>query len=94
MSISEAKRLHNRKYYREHSKNIKLSKRKLTIEETILADLAIAERRAWDYLGHSNFQKFGYWAEIWTYLNKLSGENRLNPWHEIVKQAKEVTANA
>lgn len=48
-----------------------------------------AESKAWDSLARYKFQMFGYWAAIWVHLNKLSGRNEPNPWHSLVKQARE-----
>lgn len=47
--------------------------------------------KAWDSLSRYKFQMFGYWAAIWVHLNKISGTNAPNPFHELVKVAREVT---
>jgi hypothetical protein len=52
------------------------------------AEIDSAERKAWDSLARYKFQMFGYWAAIWVHLNRISGENRPNPFKNIVKMAK------
>lgn len=54
----------------------------------LLAELALAERRAWDSLGKYKFQMFGYWAAIWVHLNRIGGFKKPNPWRELVKGAR------
>lgn len=59
----------------------------------LLNELAEAERRAWNSLARYKFQMFGYWVAIWVHLNRITGENRPNPWRELVHQARQnVTA--
>ena len=48
-----------------------------------------AETKAWDSLAKYKFQMFGYWASIWVHLNRISGENRPNPWKPLVSQARQ-----
>jgi len=62
--------------------------------ERLIAELEEAERKAWDALARYKFQMFGYWAAVWVHLNRISGENRRNPWRKLVlvarsKQTKE-----
>lgn len=62
--------------------------------EQIVAELRIhlddAEQKAWDALSRYKFQMFGYWASIWTHLNRISNANRPNPWRKLVQLAREV----
>ena len=48
-----------------------------------------AEFKAWDSLARYKFQMFGYWAAIWVHLNRVSGENRPNPFRSLVNLAKD-----
>ncbi len=59
------------------------------IVRLLKADLDEAELKAWDSLSRYKFQMFGYWAAIWVHLNRITGENRSNPWRELVQRAKE-----
>jgi hypothetical protein len=64
----------------------------LTTNETIkllIEGLDEAEQKAWDSLARYKFQMFGYWAAIWVHLNRISGENRPNPWKKLVSAARE-----
>lgn len=90
MPISEAKRKANKEYYRAHRKEVLKSKRKMTTEELLIAELNDAERKAWDSLSRYKFHMFGYWAAVWVHLNRISGEHRPNPWAELVQIAREV----
>lgn len=56
--------------------------------ERLVIELDEAERRAWDSLARYKFQMFGYWAGVWVHLNRISGENRPNPWRELVFTAR------
>jgi len=47
-----------------------------------------ADRKAWESLARYKFQMFGYWASVWVHLNKISGQNRPNPWKPIVIEAR------
>lgn len=51
--------------------------------------IAEAEAKAWDSLARYKFQMFGYWAAIWVHLNRISGQNRPNPWRGLVALARE-----
>ncbi len=55
---------------------------------SLQAELYEAERKAWDALGRYKFAMFGYWAGVWVHLNRVSGENRPNPWRELVLRAR------
>lgn len=55
----------------------------------VVRELNDAEKKAWDALSRYKFQMFGYWAAIWVHLNRISGENRPNPWRELVMKARE-----
>jgi len=52
------------------------------------AALDEADRKAWEALARYKFMMFGYWAAIWVHLNKISGQNRQNPWMPIVIEAR------
>lgn len=52
------------------------------------AALDEADRKAWEALARYKFQMFGYWASVWVHLNKISGQNRQNPWKPIVHEAR------
>lgn len=56
--------------------------------EFLLPAMEEAERKALDALGRYKFQMFGYWAEIWVHLNKLSGLRKPNPFNVLVKAAR------
>ena len=60
----------------------------MSTDARILAELELAERKAWDALGRYKFQMFGYWAAIWVHLNRLGGFKRKNPWKSLVLQAR------
>lgn len=60
----------------------------VVIGEAVLHELDEAECKAWDALSRYKFQMFGYWAAIWVHLNRISGENRPNPWRELVMKAR------
>lgn len=52
------------------------------------AALDEADRKAWEALARYKFMMFGFWAAFWVHLNKISGQNRSNPWKPIVIQAR------
>lgn len=58
------------------------------MQEKLVAELDEAERKAIDSLARYKFQMFGYWAAIWVHLNRLSGQNRPNPFRQLVTVAK------
>ncbi len=51
-------------------------------------EIDVAEQKAWDSLARYKFHMFGYWAAIWVHLNRISGENRPNPFRDAVSLAK------
>lgn len=55
------------------------------------AEMAVAERKAWDALGRYKFQMFGYWAAIWVHLNHIGGFKKPNPFKRAVLLAREVS---
>jgi hypothetical protein len=59
-----------------------------TAIQAITMELDEAERKAWDSLSRYKFNMFGYWAAIWVHLNRISGENRPNPWKKLVQEAR------
>lgn len=52
------------------------------------AELAEAEKKAWDSLARYKFQMFGYWAAIWVHVNRMGGFKRQNPFSKLVKEAR------
>ena len=58
------------------------------MNEKLIQELDEAEQKAWDNLSRYKFNMFGYWAAIWVHLNRISGENRANPFKELVKLAR------
>ena len=52
-------------------------------------ELDKAEKRAWDALARYKFMMFGYWVAIWVHLNRISEQNRPNPWRELVLLARQ-----
>lgn len=58
------------------------------IAAELLAELDVAEAKAWDALSRYKFQMFGYWAAIWVHLNRIGGFKRPNPWATLVVQAR------
>ena len=55
--------------------------------------LAEAERKAWDSLSRYKFVMFGYWCGVWVHLNRVSGQQRSNPWRPLIKLAQEHVRN-
>jgi len=47
-----------------------------------------AEAKAHKNLSQYRFMNFGYWAAIWTRLNRIGKYNRPNPFAEYVKSAR------
>lgn len=62
----------------------------MAVHDELVAELNVAERKAWDALARYKFQMFGYWAAIWVHLNRISGERRPNPWADLVQSARDV----
>ncbi len=52
------------------------------------AELAEAERKAWDSLARYKFVMFGYWAGVWVHLNRLQDKTSPNPFTSLVKFAR------
>ncbi len=50
--------------------------------------IAEAEAKAWESLARYKFQMFGYWAAIWVHLNRISEQNRPNPWSGLLAAAR------
>lgn len=63
------------------------------LPETLANELAEAEAKAIDALARYKFQMFGYWAAIWVHLNRIEGNRRRNPFHRIVRLAREIQDN-
>ena len=51
-------------------------------------DLDEAERKAHRNLAIYKFMNFGYWAAIWTHLNRVGNFHRPNPFSDYVKLAR------
>lgn len=47
-----------------------------------------AEEKAHKSLSQYKFMNFGYWAAIWTHLNKVGKFHRPNPFTDYVKLAR------
>jgi len=55
--------------------------------ERLERDLNEAERKAHKNLALYKFMNFGYWAAIWTHLNRVGNFHRRNPFSDYVKLA-------
>ena len=60
------------------------------MNQALIQELATAEAKAIDSLARYKFAIFGYWAGIWVHLNRISGENRPNPFNELVTVARKL----
>jgi hypothetical protein len=60
------------------------------MNQALIKELATAEDKAIDSLARYKFAMFGYWAGIWVHLNRISGENRPNPFKELVTVARKL----
>jgi hypothetical protein len=60
------------------------------MNQALIQELATAEAKAIDSLARYKFAMFGYWAGIWVHLNRISGENRPNPFNELVTVARKL----
>jgi len=60
------------------------------MKQALTHELAEAEAKAVDSLARYKFAMFGYWAGIWVHLNRISGQNRPNPFKVLVNLAKEL----
>lgn len=56
----------------------------MSIEE----ERTIAETKALDSLARYKFVMFGYWAGVWTHLNKLCEKRQPNPFRLLVVEAQ------
>ena len=56
-------------------------------------DLDEAERKAHRNLAIYKFMNFGYWAAIWTHLNRVGNFHRPNPFSDYVKLARKASEN-
>jgi len=59
----------------------------MNLRSKLQAEMAEAERKAWDSLARYKFQMFGYWCAIWVHLNRVGEFKHPNPWAALVKQA-------
>ena len=62
--------------------------------ERMMRELEDSERKALESLGKYKFAMFGYWAGIWVHLNRISGANKKNPFHDLVIKARELHGSA
>ena len=60
----------------------------LATRERLEGDLDEAERKAHNNLALYKFMNFGYWAAIWTHLNRVGNFHRPNPFSDYVKLAR------
>jgi hypothetical protein len=56
----------------------------------LIQELDEAEKKAINSLARYKFNMFGYWAAIWVHLNRISGQNRPNPFKRLVQTAREM----
>lgn len=49
-----------------------------------------AKHKAIDSLARYKFMMFGYWAAIWTHLNKLDDHKEPNPFAHLVQEARKL----
>ncbi|WP_143162286.1 hypothetical protein [Sporobacter termitidis] len=66
---------------------LEVSERTERIDFDYNDELKTAEDNAWYALSHNNFQQFGYWAEIWMQINRISKKKKANPFYEILAVA-------
>jgi len=59
----------------------------IATRERMEQDLEEAERKAHKNLALYKFMNFGYWAAIWTHLNRVGNFHRRNPFSDYVKLA-------
>lgn len=60
------------------------------MEADLEHELDIAEIKAWAALAEANYLMFGYWCDMWDYLNGLGGFQRPNPFKPLVDIARAV----
>ena len=60
------------------------------MNQALIHELVTAEAKAIDSLARYKFAMFGYWAGIWVHLNRITGENRPNPFKELVTVARKL----
>ena len=60
----------------------------MATRERIEQDLNEAEEKAHKNLALYKFMNFGYWAAIWTHLNRVGNFHRPNPFSDYVKLAR------
>ena len=58
------------------------------MNDTLIAALDDAERRAWDSLARYKFVMFAYHAAWWVKVNRLGGFKRPNPFLPLVHLAR------
>ena len=62
----------------------------MSLEDQLRADLAEAERKAWDALARYKFWMFGYHAADWVKLNRRLPGKRPNPFARLVQLARTI----
>ena len=60
-----------------------------TIEQRVLQELDEADHKAWENLARYKFWMFGYWCAVWVRLNRIAEAKRPNPFHGLVKIARQ-----
>lgn len=53
-------------------------------------ELDIAEIKAWAALAESKYLIFGYWSDMWDYVNRLGDFNKTSPFVPLVNLARAV----
>jgi hypothetical protein len=60
----------------------------MATKESLEQALNEAEKKAHANLARYKFMNFGYWAAIWTHLNKVGGFHKPNPFSVYVQLAR------
>lgn len=63
------------------------------MNEALLRELDLAEKKALDAMARYKFWTFCYNAAWWVKLNRLSGAKRPNPFLPFVKLARDLIAS-
>lgn len=61
-----------------------------TERERLLQHRDEAETKALDSLARYKFAMFGYWAGIWVHLNRIIGDRRASPFHDVVQATRKI----
>lgn len=60
------------------------------MEADLKHEMDIAEIKAWAALADSNYLIFGYWCDIWGYVNRMGGFKKPSPFVPLVNLAKAI----